>query len=56
MIRNRLRMCLKTPMILAVSLLVAVLLSLAGCDDDHRHHIRGDRDHHPRERHDRDRH
>lgn len=56
MIRNKLRMCFKTPMIMAASLLVAMFLGLAGCDDnDRRHHIRGDRDNHPRERHDRDR-
>jgi hypothetical protein len=47
---------LKTIMILAASLVLAVLLGLTGCDDDHSHHIRGDRDDYPRERHDGDRH
>ena len=35
---------LKTSMILAASLVMTLILSLAGCDDDHRRHVSYDRD------------
>ena len=40
------------------SLALTMLLGLVGCGDDHRNHIRSDRDHSPAryERHDGDRH
>ena len=48
---------LKTVMILGASLVLTVFLGLAGCGDDHRDHIRSDRDRYPErvERRDSDR-
>lgn len=45
---------LKITLILAASLILTVLMGLAGCGDDHGHRVRGDRDRY--ERHDGDRH
>lgn len=49
---------LKTAMIVVASLVLPVLLGLAGCGDDHRDHFRGDRGRSPEryERRDGDRH
>ena len=49
---------LNTVMIMASSLILAVVLALAGCGDDHHgDHFRGDGDRHPaNERHDSDHH
>lgn len=48
----------KTIMALGASVVLTVFLGLAGCGDDHRDHIRSDRDRYPEqvERHDGDRH
>lgn len=49
---------MKTIMIVIGSLVLTVLLGVAGCGDDHRDHMRSDRDHYPEhsDRHDSDRH